>query len=165
MKKRIYTTMGYVSMFILCLLIVIACEVFILYLSVFNWHRKDQLWAIITMNLLGLFCVGLMIYYTFYFFQWANIDEKGIQIKCLFGKIQYRTWEEIRLIKEGYLPLSVKGGFVLKYFIFIDGREDVKIMNGVTRKKTYIMIPSNKKNEEIIKMFYSKEIEKIPEKE
>lgn len=61
--------------------------------------------------------------------------------------------------------MSVRGGFVLKYFILIDEREDTKTRNGVMRKNSYIMIPSNKKTEPIIKEFYKKEITKLEENE
>ncbi len=71
--------------------------------------------------------------------------------------------EPIKEIREEYLPLSFKGGFVLKYFILIDDREDLVIRNGIMRKNSYILIPSNQKTEAIIREFYKGEIVKIAE--
>lgn len=165
MKKRIFTTLGYMSIFIVGLIIVIGGEIFVAIISipVFTIPRPDSMWACILMNIICIINIVIILYCNIQFFQWVEIDEKGITARNIVKKIHYKEWEEIKEIQEVWLPMSVRGGFTLKYFILIDERNDTITRNGVMRKNTYIIIPSNKKTEPIIKEYYKKEIKKLEE--
>ncbi len=164
MKKRIYTTKGYMSMFILEGIAVIIAEVIFLYASFQTQPTVSNIISCILMDLIGAIGIGLVLFYIITFFQWVDLDEKGICAHNLVKKMHYKEWSQIKEIREEYLPLSVRGGFILKYFILIDDRDDLFIRNGVMRKNSYILIPSNQKTEAMIREFYKGEIIRIEEK-
>ena len=165
MKKRIYTTLGYMPMFILGILVCIAAEAVFIRATIpaFTIPKTNEIFLWLLIDLFGLTGIGLMIGYTIQYSQWIDVDEKGISARNLIKKIHYKEWNQIREIREFWLPMSIRGGFVLKYFILVDERDDAVIKNGIMRKNSYIMIPCNKKTKPIIKEFYKKEIVKLEE--
>ena len=175
MNRRIFTTLRYMSIFIVLLICCVLFEILAIMasISVFTIPREDQMLACIFMNILGVSGIIAFICYLINSLQWVNIDENGINARNLIKTIHYREWNQIKEIREVWLPMSgqieslkhlMREGMKLKYFILIDERENIVLNNIVMRKNSYIMIPRNKKTEQIIKEFYKKEIVKLEEK-
>lgn len=102
MKKRIFITLSYMSMFIIETIIAIGSDIFIAVLSipVFTIPREDQIFPCVFVNVVGVAYISIMLYYTIQFFQWVDIDEKGISARNIVKRIHYKEWNQIREIKE-----------------------------------------------------------------
>lgn len=95
------------------------------------------------------------------YFQWTVIDEKGVRVQSLAGKILFVPWREVRKVTIAALPLFAhkkKPKSAAEWFVFADGRENTDESTGMNGKYSYAKVPRNEYSEKAIAKFYKGEI-------
>ncbi len=96
-----------------------------------------------------------------YFFQWVRIDESGVYGKCLWGTIAFCKWEDLKEIYIARFPVSHPNAFTTKWFVFDDGKEEVRRGNGTTNglmmKGHHIRLTYSKRALKAIQQYWQKD--------
>jgi hypothetical protein len=91
-------------------------------------------------------------------FQWVLMDQEELVARCLWKVLVRKKWTDIRGVKIVRFPISVRGGFSSRWFIFEDGTPDTDWHNYILDEKRPIMIKCTKRSSRIIKQLWNGQI-------
>jgi len=119
-------------------------------------YPGNQTAEVVTLLVRSIFSFFLLLYISGKsHFQWVVVGQEGLIARCLWKVLVQKKWTDIREIKIVRYPISVRGGFYSRWYLFGDGTPDDKWHNYILDEKRPIMIKYNKRSSKIIKQFWN----------